>query len=116
MYFCTRSSANYQPPPVTGVTNLLWQGGFPTVDEWQHVVVRFKFGLAGEADFWLDGVKLVTYTGPIGYYTDAGALGYMQFGIYRQWQPEAMIIETANMEWGTADLSGRVLAPLAIAT
>lgn len=82
--------------------------------EWHHVVFHINQNAAGNGrlEFWLDGNKIVNYSGPIGSYANY----YWKFGIYRGYGPiEApFAIQYANMEIGTTDLSGRVGNPLAI--
>lgn len=116
MYFATRSDALYETGR-TGATVKRWQGLIPDVDVWRRVVTRTRFGASGQLDLYVDGAQVAALTGvPIGYYNDAGPLAYMQFGIYRQWKDNTMIVEYANQEWGTTSLFDRVANPLAIAT
>lgn len=85
-----------------------------TRKEWHHVVFHINQNTAGNGrlEFWLNGNKVVNYSGPIG----STANYYWKFGIYRGYGPipAPFAIQYANMEIGTADLSGRIGSPLAI--
>jgi hypothetical protein len=81
--------------------------------EWHRVVLRFREGVAGELDFWLNGEQVVKYSGPIG---SAGDTSYWKFGIYRGPGPISapLAIQFANMEVGPASLAARIRNPLPI--
>jgi hypothetical protein len=85
-----------------------------TRKDWHHVVFHMKQSTGGDGrlEFWLDGNKIINYSGPIG--SDANY--YWKFGIYRGYGPipAPLAIQYANMEIGTTDLSGRIGSPLAV--
>lgn len=82
---------------------------------WHHVVFHLvqSSSNAGRLEFWLDGKKIVDFTGAIG---AAGNQAYWKFGVYRGYGPIAtpFAIQYANMEVGTRDLAMRVNSPLPI--
>lgn len=63
-------------------------------------------------DFWIDGVKVVTFVGKIG---DVDPQYYFKFGCYRGWENEGlptMAFQYANVVQGSASLLSRVTNPL----
>jgi hypothetical protein len=78
---------------------------------WHHVVFHLQENPTnGRLEFWLDGNKIVDFTGPIG---ASGNQAYWKFGIYRGYGPitTPFAIQFANMEVGTRDLSARIGNP-----
>jgi hypothetical protein len=84
-------------------------------NEWHNVVFHLREGAAdrGRLEFWVDGRKIVDFTGQIG---AAGNQAYWKFGIYRGYGPIAtpLAIQFANMEVGASDLTARISNPLEI--
>ena len=82
---------------------------------WHNVVFHLvqNASNAGRFEFWLDGKKIVDFTGSIG---AEGNQAYWKFGIYRGYGPIAtpFAIQYANMEVGTHDLTARIANPLPI--
>jgi hypothetical protein len=82
---------------------------------WHNAVFHLRENASGDGrlEFWLDGKKIVDFTGAIG---ASANQAYWKFGIYRGYGPIAtpFAIQFANMEVGTADLSARVQKPLEI--
>ena len=76
-----------------------------------NYVSRIVFGQAGEMQVWRNGVEIVNFDGPIGYYNDVGDLAYLQWGIYRRSQALPAAVTTSNMRWGLTDLSDKILNP-----
>lgn len=72
--------------------------------------VRIDHAGAGFLRVWRDGVQVVDYAGPLGYNDSVGP--YFKAGLYRQTSPTTGVVTWANLECGTADLSGRILNPL----
>lgn len=72
--------------------------------------IQFDHAGAGFLKVWRDGVQVVDYTGPLGYNDAVGP--YFKAGAYRKTQPTTIVVQWANLEGGTADLSGRILSPL----
>lgn len=75
-----------------------------------NVVIDWNNPGVGLLKVWRDGVQIVNYTGPIGYNDALGP--YWKAGIYRATAADPFVVEWANLEGGTADLSGRILNPL----
>jgi hypothetical protein len=117
MFFATRSDDLYDIGTTSGATVVRWLSNIPDQNEWVHVVERLKFGESGQLDLYVNGQQVAEFVNiPIGYYLSGDPVGYMQFGIYRLWRDNTMIVEYANMEWGASSLIGRVASPLPIAT
>jgi hypothetical protein len=108
--------SEYRPDRGAAVATPRYSGTLAR-DVWHHVVFRLRQNAAGNGklDFWLDGNKLVDFTGPVG---ASGNQAYWKYGIYRGYGPIAapFAIKYANMEVGTTDLSARITQPLAVAT
>jgi hypothetical protein len=83
-------------------------------NDWHHVVfhVRQDPSTNGRLEFWLDGSKVIDYSGGLG----SNANYYWKFGIYRGYGPIAapLAVRYANMEIGAADLSARIATPLPV--
>lgn len=100
------------------------------VGVWQPRVQEIKFGQHGVLHWWENGVNILDIDdGPIGYYGDAIPQCYPHQGIYTgdvnhpdvvaaggsaAMAASRTIIEYANIEIGTADLTARILNPLPI--
>jgi hypothetical protein len=87
-------------------------------DVWEHFVVKVRFvqDNTGTLDVWRNGVHIVNLTGlVIG--NPQGAPGptgpYLKYGLYRNASTEHTMIDYANLELGTTDLSARIASPLA---
>lgn len=81
-------------------------------DTWHHVLLRLttsKTG-AGTADMWLDGTKVVTNQGPLGYNRAGGF--QLHYGLYSYAADTDLQIEHAALEYGNRDLSSRATRPL----
>jgi hypothetical protein len=76
-----------------------------------NYVCRIVLGQTGELQVWRNGVEIVNFAGPIGYYNDVGDLAYLQWGIYRRSQALPAAVTTSNMRWGLTDLSSKILNP-----
>lgn len=97
---------------------------------WHYLVTKHIFGSSGTLQMWLDGSQIINLTStPFGYYGDASPSVYWQYGLYGgdydhpniiaagtedEMREAVSIVEYANMEWGTTDLTDRILNPLAI--
>jgi hypothetical protein len=83
--------------------------------KWHNVVFHVRQGPPGQGrlEFWLDGKKLVDFSGGIG---ATGNQIYWKYGIYRGYGPIAttFAVQFANMEIGTTDLAARIVNPVAI--
>lgn len=111
----SRSDADIDPDTLWGVSVLQYQAASPTRDVYSNIVINVKFASSGFLRVWINGVQVVNYTGPIGYYLDAHG-AYPQWGIYARQAPNCPVMTYANMEHGTADLTDRILNPLPIAS
>jgi hypothetical protein len=82
--------------------------------QWVNFVHRLKpdYSGSGVIQSWIDGVQVVDYAGAFGFDDLLGP--YFKFGIYSGEVDYVRIVEYANMEFGTTDLSDRILNPLAI--
>jgi hypothetical protein len=82
---------------------------------WHNIVFHLRESRIndGQLQFWIDGKKILDFTGAIG---APGNQAYWKFGIYRGYGPIAtpFAIEFANMEVGTSDLTARIANPLPI--
>lgn len=83
---------------------------------WHHAVFHYRGNAfdKGRLEFWLDGRKIVDFTGPLG--GTANDSFYWKYGIYRGYGPIAVpfAVQFANMEIGTKDLTERIANPLEI--
>lgn len=106
----TRSSSENpltgNPAEVVRYTGALTPGA-PVSLVWN---IRFDHAGTGFLMVWRDGVQVVDYAGPLGYNDAVGP--YLKVGAYRRTRPETMVVQWANLEGGTADLSGRITSPL----
>jgi len=98
--------------PKASVTSTPHYAGKVLRAAWHNVVFHLKQGVGerGRLEFWLDGKKIVNFTGSIG---ATGNQAYWKYGIYRGYGPiaTAFAIQFANMEIGTADLTSRITSP-----
>lgn len=103
-YTATPVASN--PPPVTRYTD----AAFPR-DEWIGFVYRLNFDPTnGYMQAWRDGSSIFDAAIPLGY--NQPDAGYLKYGVYRSADPSTSVVEFANVECGTADLSSRVTNPL----
>ncbi|MCV7303084.1 heparin lyase I family protein [Mycobacterium barrassiae] len=86
----------------------------PTDGVAHNVVVAGLLGRDGHLDVWLDGKRIVDVDTAIGYYNDDGPLAYPHWGIYQHNVDDPAVLYHANIEWGRADLSARIVRPLAV--
>ncbi|WP_344051870.1 heparin lyase I family protein [Microbacterium lacus] len=80
-----------------------------------HVVYRTRLNaFGGELDVWIDGTRVVrSRDASIGYNdTTDDSLPQFKFGQYRSATSETIVTEFANVDFGTANLLGRVANPL----
>jgi hypothetical protein len=111
----------FDTSPISGPTPpeyILYEGPL-TLGVWHTVVfmVNFDWNLdgSGACDFWLDGVQIVNYRGQIGYNDAQGPI--CKSGLYKSPRNPAdppIIKYLANWEFGTDDLSARILNPLPV--
>jgi hypothetical protein len=81
-------------------------------DTWQNIVVRIKFDPNGQGrlTFWLNGSqKYDSGPIPLGYNDTQGP--YFKYGLYRGASDLTTVGQFANVEVGTASLSGRITNP-----
>jgi hypothetical protein len=101
--------------PNSGLVITPRHSGSLSRNAWHNVVFHLREGAAdrGRLEFWINGRKVVDFTGQIG---AAGNQAYWKFGIYRGYGPIAtpLAIQFANMEIGTSDLTARIGNPLEI--
>lgn len=81
-------------------------------DTWVRMVHRIVFSNSGGGHLqsWRDGSQIYDEDAAIGY--NQPDAGYFKYGIYRWPTTPTGIVEYANVEVGTADLSSRVTSPL----
>jgi hypothetical protein len=95
-------------------TQLQYAGKIPRA-AWHNVVFHLRQGAPeqGRLEFWLNGKKLVDFSGGIG---AADNHVYWKYGIYRGYGPIAttFAVRFANMEVGSTPLTARITAPAAI--
>jgi hypothetical protein len=114
LYLLTAGSQ--QDPMVTHSTPVVqWSGDGLISGRPEHYVFRLvasKTGGAGELQAWRNGTELCNVTGiDCGYIDVQGP--YFIRGIYRKADGlQPFVAEYANIEFGHADLSGRILNPL----
>lgn len=103
----TRSDAELQSG--NGVEKVRFSDSLPSGPV--NIVCRIVLGQAGELQIWRNGVEIVNFAGPIGYYNDPGDLGYLQWGKYNGPNTPTSAVTTSNMRWGLTDLSDKILNP-----
>ena len=92
----------------------IYQGAIPT-GRWASVVQHVKFGASGGGvlEVWLDGTKIVSYSGQIG--LASAATFSFKWGQYRGTAPASgngqSIMWFFGVEYGTTDLSARITSP-----
>jgi hypothetical protein len=85
----------------------------PTAGQWTNLVACIVLGTSGTLEVWRNGTKVVDFAGILGQPSEPGKGAYWQFGIYAtDGLPTAAAARYKNVEWGTADLSDRILNPL----
>lgn len=113
--FCVEvRSATTTPITPNPSPNVLYTlTGFPR-DQWVRLVHRVVFSKTGGGHLqsWKDGVEVYNQAQAIGY--NQPDAGYFKYGIYRWPTTPTAIVEYANVEVGTADLSSRVTSPLTL--
>ena len=101
--------------PGSGAASAVRYNGSLSRNSWHNVVFHLRESATdnGQLEFWLDGEKIVNFSGKIG---AAGNQAYWKFGIYRGYGPIAtpLAIQFANMEIGASDLTARIASPLPI--
>jgi hypothetical protein len=104
-----------RPGPGSGVEITPRYNGPLSRNTWHNVVFHLREGASdnGRLEFWIDGKKILDFTGAIG---AAGNQAYWKFGIYRGYGPIAtpFAIQFANMEVSATDLTERIVSPLLI--
>lgn len=66
-----------------------------------HFVYRIRYSQTeGAVDAWRDGVRIVRYSGPVGYINSQGP--YFKFGIYREPAAETLVVHYGNLRFGSA--------------
>lgn len=109
----TRSSTQnplVNPPAPLAVTRYA-EANFPR-DQWVYFVHKLRFSRTGNGyiQTWRNGVEVVPGTTiPLGYNDVIGP--WWKYGIYRVSTHETTIVDFANVEFGTSDLSGRIAHP-----
>jgi hypothetical protein len=85
-----------------------------TRDTWHQFVFSLTFNNAanGHVDAWRNGSSFFSADVLMGY--NAAADLYMKVGTYRHNMTGVSVLEYANVECGTTDLTGRVATPLAL--
>lgn len=109
----TRSSAALDGDG-NGVGQVRYSSALPPVAQWEHYVAKFTMGASGHLSFWINGVSVYSGDIPLAYYADEGDLAYLQWGLYGSDIAQPSAVYTANMEWGTTDLTARIATPLAV--
>lgn len=114
MQINTRGDANAvttSPPPIT----TRYEFDFaPYLGQWVHFVLMGVFDWAnGHLQAWVDSSPKVDARGIVmGYNDTAGP--YTKCGLYREAWTDTAVIEWANLESGTTDLSARITDPLPV--
>jgi hypothetical protein len=105
----TAANPTTQPTPVTR-----WTGNY-VPRKWHRFVARIQFSKTGggKLGMWFDGAEVYAYQDtPIGYNKTTGPQAH--WGFYGVQSDDVIVIERTNVEFGTADLSDRILNPLPI--
>lgn len=98
----------------SGTRTIHYQTDLPAVDTWTYVVKQINISETGTYNVWLNGTQVVNYSGAVGYPDDATGPNF-QCGIYREdYDGDNVIVELANVEFGTSSLSARITTPLSI--
>lgn len=109
----TRSSAALDGDG-NGIGQVRYSSDLPPVGQWEHYVAKFTMGASGHLSFWINGASVYSGDIPLAYYADEGDLAYLQWGLYGSDIAQSSAVYTANMEWGTTDLTARIASPLAV--
>lgn len=85
-------------------------------DTWIDLVMEHNVAETdGYFRVWVNGVQVVNYTGPLGYWDHASG-GYWKDGIYRKAANFIGVTEVACWEEGLTSLAARIASPLPIET
>lgn len=109
----TASTSDPNPSTMPAVA-LRWLGRF-NVGQWNRVVMRTQFSQSGggKLGFWLNGVEQYAFQDtPVGYNKPSGVQPH--YGFYGGQSNSTIIIDRANVEFGTQDLSSRITNPLPV--
>jgi hypothetical protein len=113
-----RTLHSSQSPVITNPSPQVDRYTMPDVPRgvWINFVFRTRFSQtsAGQLQLWVNGTSTVNLSGiNIGY---VGRSAYPKFGIYRNngLSQQPLAVRFCNMEFGIANLTGRILTPLAI--
>lgn len=95
------------------LSSMTWKAASKLVrNKVYHVVGRFKGGPNGSVDLWIDGAKVVAFTGALG---GSDPRFYFKLGLYRgeaNTGLPTMAVQFANVVHGAASLMARVTSPL----
>lgn len=77
-----------------------------------HILVRLNFSQTGggSSDMWLDGVRKVTSTAPLGYARPTGP--GIKWGLYNYANSDTVKVAHRALEFGNRDLSARATKPI----
>lgn len=106
------TSSTSDPNPSTPPSVVTRWSGTYVPGKWHHILLRSQFSKTGGGNLgvWLDGVNVFPYAAvPLGYNKTRGPRPH--WGFYGYQSDERMVIEHANVEWGTNDLGGRATLP-----
>lgn len=100
------SPVTSNPGPVVRYSD----ASFPR-DTWVNFVYKLNFDpSAGHMTIYRNGSSVYDSAIPLGY--DQPDAGYLKYGVYRSAYSQTTVVEYANFECGTSDLSARVSTPL----
>ncbi|MFC6341989.1 heparin lyase I family protein [Nocardioides hankookensis] len=108
------TSSDAEKVGADGVLKTRYSTAIPATGVVTNFVLAITFGSSGHLKAWVNGSSVYDADIPIGYYTDGGILGYPQWGVYEKNWNTTEVVYTANIEWGTADLSARAASPIAV--
>lgn len=84
--------------------------------QWVHFVIQSRFSTAtanGLLNVWMNGAPVVNLTNiALGYNSTNGR--YQKHGMYRSGHTDTVVVEWANREFGTANLTSRITSPLPV--
>ena len=113
LFVDTRSSTVQNPPTNPTAVNR-WTGTY-VPGQWHRFVARIRFSQSGggKLGIWFDGQEVYAWQDtPVGYNKTYGPQAH--WGFYGAQSEDVMVIERANVEFGTDDLSDRIAHPLPI--